>query len=109
VRIRAQLYSPSKRSSAPLLIYVKRGSDSVATSDVDELLPLMGHYAILVLNPRFTEQSMTPAEYADMERSSVWIGRSIAAAQVWDTLRAVEWAAGEGKMAGTSMALYGKG
>src|SRR6516165_9727473 len=69
----------------------------------------MARYAILVLNPRFTEQSMTPAEYADMERSSVWVGRTLAAAQVWDTLRAVEWAAGEGKLGASSMALYGKG
>src|SRR5262249_27073862 len=109
VRIRAQLYTPPRRPGAPLLIHVKRAVDSVATSDVDELLPLMGRYTTLVLNPRSTEQSMTPAEYADMERSSVWVGRTLAAAQVWDTLRAVEWAAGEGKVAASSIALYGKG
>src|SRR5262249_35326640 len=69
----------------------------------------MGRYAILVLSPRFTEQSMTPAEYADVERSSVWVGRTLAAAQVWDTLRVVEWAASEGNLAGSPVALYGKG
>jgi cephalosporin-C deacetylase-like acetyl esterase len=109
VRIRAQLYLPQNHSGAPLLIYVKRSSDSVATSDVDELLALMGRYAILVLNPRFTEQSMTPAEYADMERSSVWVGRSIAAAQVWDILRALDWATREEKLSASSIAIYGKG
>src|SRR5262245_55009383 len=109
VRIRAELFTPKKASGAPLLVYVKRASDSVATSDVDELLPLMDHFAILVLHPRFTEQSMTPAEYADMERSSVWVGRTIAAMQSWDVLRAIEWAVNEEKLADSRIALYGKG
>jgi hypothetical protein len=109
VRVRAQLYTPKNRPGAPLLIYVKRASDSVATSDVDELLPLMGQCAILVLNPRLTEQVLSPAEYADMERSSVWVGRTIASMQVWDVLRAIDWAASEEKPAASSIAVYGKG
>jgi hypothetical protein len=109
VRVRAQLYTPKSRAGAPLLIYVKRASDSVAASDVDELLPLMGRHAILVLNPRFTEQPLTPAEYADLERSSVWVGRTIASMQVWDVLRAIDWAACEERLVASSIAVYGKG
>jgi hypothetical protein len=76
---------------------------------VDEVLPLLGRYTVLMLNPRFTEQSMSPAEYTDVERTAVWAGRTIAAMQVWDILRAVEWAAKDEKIAGSSISLYGKG
>ena len=110
VRIRAQLYAPKNRSAdAPLLIWVKRTVDSFYGSDVDEVLPLLGRYTVFMLNPRFTEQSMSPADYTDVERTSVWAGRTIAAMQVWDILRAVEWAANEEKISGSSISLYGKG
>jgi hypothetical protein len=42
----------------------------MTTWDVDELLPRLDHLAVVVLHSQFREQSMTPAEYADMERSS---------------------------------------
>jgi hypothetical protein len=48
-----------------------------------------------------------------MERSSVWVGRSIAAAQVWDILRALDWATRDEKLSASlsasSIAIYGKG
>ena len=108
VRIRAQVLTP-KNSGAPLLIYVRRAADSFYGSDVDELLPLMGRYTVLTLNPRLTEQSMSPADYADVERSAVWVGRTIAAMQVWDILRAVQWAISEEKIPAASISIYGKG
>jgi hypothetical protein len=52
---------------------------------------------------------MAPAEYTDMERSSVWIGRTIASMQVWDILRAIEWAASEQKLSAEATTLFGKG
>ena len=76
---------------------------------MDELLPLLGHWNVLILNPRFTEQPMTAAEYADVERTAVWAGRTIAAMQVWDTLRAIEWAVHEQKISAPSISIYGKG
>ena len=108
VRINARVFSPKNRSDAPLLIYVKRGPLSGNSSEVDELLPLMGRYRILVLNPRFTEQSMTPREYTDHQRNSVLVGRTIASMQVWDILRALDWA-NEEKIARSSILLYGRG
>jgi hypothetical protein len=109
VRIRAQLHPPKGRADAPLLVYVRRLLDTGAISFVDEFLPLMSQYAILVLNPRFSGQTMTPAEYADMERSSTFVGRTIASMQVWDVLRAVDWAVREQKVSTSRLALYGKG
>ena len=110
VRIRAQLLTPKLPSpDAPLLIYVKRAGDSIYFMDTDELLPLLGRYTVLILSPRFTEQSMNASEYTDVERTAVWVGRTIAAMQVWDILRAVSWAADEEKIAGSSVSLYGKG
>ena len=45
VRIRAQLLTPKQGASrAPLLVYVKRATDSFYSSDMDELLPLLREY-----------------------------------------------------------------
>ena len=110
VRVRAQLFSPkTNRAGAPLLIYVKQPGASFAFSDVDELLPVFGHDTVLILNPRLTELSLTAAEYADVERTAAWVGRTIAAMQVWDTLRAVEWAIREQGVSAPSISIYGKG
>ena len=110
VRIRAQLLTPKHPSpDAPLLIYVKRSGDSIYFMDTDELLPLLGRYTVLILSPRFTEQSMSASEYTDVERTAVWVGRTIAAMQVWDILRTVSWAADEEKIAASAISLYGKG
>jgi len=110
VRIRAQLFTPTNRvSETPLLIYVRRAVDSFYSSDVDELLPLMGRYTVLMFNPRLTEQSMSTAEYTDVERTAVWTGRTIGAMQVWDILRAIQWVTDEEKLSASSISLYGKG
>ncbi|MBM3841107.1 MAG: hypothetical protein FJ398_24760 [Verrucomicrobia bacterium] len=108
-RVRAQLFTPKGRpTGAPLLIYVKRPSDSIAFMDVDEWLPLLGRYAVLILNPRFTEQTMSAAEFTNIERTAVWMGRTIAAMRIWDVRRAVQWAVEEEKLAPASISLYGK-
>ena len=62
-----------------------------------------------MLNPRLTEQAMGPADYADVERTAAWVGRTMAAMQVWDILRAVEWAASDGQTSASSISIYGKG
>lgn len=109
VRIRAQLLRPKDRANAPLLVYAKRAGDSIYFMDFDELLPLMSRYSILILNPRLTEHPVSAFEYAEIERTASWVGRTIAAMQVWDLLRAIEWALGEEKIDAPKVALYGKG
>ena len=109
MRIRAQLLTPKDRSpDGPLLIYVKRLGDSIYFMDTDELLPLLGRYTVLILSPRFTEQSLSAPEYTDVERTAVWVGRTIAAMQVWDILRAIQWIVTEEKPSSPSIAVYGK-
>ena len=110
VRLRAQLLTPKNaNNAAPLLIYVKRPGDSVYPMDMDELLPVLGRYTVLVLYTRFTEESMTPAEFVDVERTAAWVGRSIAAMRVWDVLRGLQWAVEEEKLSAPSISIYGKG
>src|SRR5438093_3315351 len=109
VRIRAQLLRPKGQPQAPLLIYAKRAGDSIYFLDLDELLPVLGRYAVLILNPRLTEQPVSAFQYAEIERSASWVGRTVAAMQTWDILRAVEWALGEERLATREVSLYGKG
>ncbi len=109
VRVRAQLLSPkNKFETAPLLIYSKRSGDSIYSSDFDELLPLLGRFNVLILYPRFTELSITAAEYTDIERTSAWIGRTIAGMQIWDIMRTIEWALREERLSPVSISLFGK-
>jgi len=109
VRIRAQLFVPGTNSpDAPLVIRVKGPGENVYGSDFDEVSPLLGRCHLLVLQPRFTETSLSAAEFTDIERTAAWVGRTIAAMQVWDILRAVEWALGEERLAPSRIVLHGK-
>jgi hypothetical protein len=104
------LLRPKGRATGgPLLVYVKRPGDSIYAMDLDELLPVLGRQTVLILDPRFTEASLAAEQYTDIERTSAWTGRTVAAMQVWDILRAVEWAEAEEKLAPGSVAIYGKG
>ena len=76
--------------------------------DMDELLPVLGRQVVLILNPRFTESSMTASEYADVERTAVWVGRTIAGMQIWDILRTVRWATEDQGLTPSRVAVYGK-
>src|SRR3989442_5382206 len=110
VRIRAQLFLPRQQlATAPSLIYVRRATDSFYSTDIDEILPLLGRYIVVVLNPRLTEQALIPAEYTDVERTATWTGRTIAAMQIWDILRAIQWLKEEEKLSPSSVSLYAKG
>ncbi|MGH9845592.1 MAG: acetylxylan esterase [Blastocatellia bacterium] len=109
VRIRAQLLRPKGQAKAPLLVYAKRAGDSIYFMDLDELLPVLGRYAVLILNPRLTEHPVSAFEYAEIERSASWVGRTVAAMQVWDILRAIEWAVSEEKVSAPAISLYSKG
>lgn len=110
VPIRARLLKPrTAGKETPLLLYVKRAADSIYPLDLDELLPLLGRCTVLILYPRLTETAVPPREYAEIERSASWVGRTVASMQVWDVLRAVEWAWEEERVPSSSLAVYGKG
>ena len=108
--IRAQLLVPRGAArEGPLLIYAKRAGDSIFFPDLDELTPVLGRYTVLILSPRMSEHPVSPREHAEIERTSAWIGRTVAAMQVWDILRAVQWIYQEVGLEPTSITVYGKG
>ncbi len=109
VRIRGRLLTPKDRSAkTPLVIYVKRPGDTFYFMDMDEVLPLLGRSSLLILNPRFTEQTMSPVEYAGIQMTAAWTGRTSGPQQVWDILRAVDWAVTEGGFGDSSISVYGQ-
>lgn len=109
VRIYAQWFSARTNfPDAPLVIRVKGPGENVYGSDFDEVLPLLGRCHLLVLQPRFTETSLSAADYTDIERTAAWLGRTVAAMQVWDILRTVEWALAEEQGRPTRVVLHGK-
>ncbi len=108
VPIRVQLlFAKHRTPDTPLLVYAKQPGDSIYAFDYDELLPLLGRYNVAIVNARMTEHSVSAAEYADIERTASWVGRTIASVQVWDVLRAVDWL--EEEFAPSSLSVYGKG
>ncbi|MCA9215481.1 MAG: hypothetical protein KDB27_20590, partial [Planctomycetales bacterium] len=110
VPIRVQLLRARDRSEdTPLVIYAKRPGDSIYFLDLDELLPVLGRCDVAIVNPRLTENSITAAEYADIERSCAWIGRTIASMQVWDIMRTVDWLEKDEKRSLEKLSFYGKG
>ena len=110
VPIRVQLLRSKNRSSeTPLLVYAKQRGDSIYFLDLDELLPILGRYDVAIVNPRLTEHSVSEAEYADIERSAAWIGRTVASMQIWDVLRTIQWICREEELTPASLSVYGKG
>ena len=110
VPIRVQLVLAKNRApETPLVVYAKRSGDSIYFLDVDELLPLFGRCDVAIVNPRMTEYSVSAKEYADIERSAAWVGRTIASMQVWDVLRTVEWLKREERFSAAPLSIYGKG
>ena len=77
--------------------------------DLDEFLPVLGRRSVFILNPRFTEGSLPADQYRDIQMTAAWCGRTVAAMQVWDVLRAVEWGLHEEKLEPAEISLYGKG
>jgi hypothetical protein len=70
VRIRVQVLSAGNRATnAPLLIQLKRPMESFNSSDADEILPLLGKYTVVIVNPRLSELAMSPQDFADVERT----------------------------------------
>lgn len=109
VRVYAQMFlAKPEAADAPLVIRVKGSGENVYHSDFDELLPLLGRCHLMVLQPRFTEMPMSAAEYTDIERTAAWLGRTMAAEQIWDILRAVEWAHTEGGFTPSRVVIHGK-
>jgi dienelactone hydrolase len=110
VTLRVQILRARKRRpDIRALLYVKRPGDSIWSVDYDELLPLLGRMDVAILNPRFSEQPISPRDYADLEISSAWSGRTIASQQVWDILRCVAWMEREAKLPVQELSLYAKG
>ncbi len=109
VRVYAQLFlAKTNLADAPLVIRVKGPGENVYGSDFDEVMPLLGRCHLLVLQPRFTETSLSAAESTDIERTAAWLGRTIAAMQVWDILRTVEWALADEGLKPSRVILHGK-
>ena len=109
VRVHAQLFSAKTNfPNAPLVIRVKGPGENVYGSDFDEVSPLLGRCHLLVLQPRFTETTISATDYTDLERTAAWLGRTIAAMQVWDILRTVEWALAEEGLKPSRVVLHGK-
>lgn len=109
-RVRAQLFTPTNSTATtPVLIYAKRPGDSIYFMDLDELLPILGRWTVLILHPRFTEVPISAAEYRNIAMTAAWTGRTIPSMQIWDMLRAIEWLHKEETVKPATLSIYAKG
>jgi cephalosporin-C deacetylase-like acetyl esterase len=110
VPVRCLFLQPRDATRAtPLVLVVRRGMDNVAFPDLDHLLPVLSRNRVLILNPRFSEAVLSPADVTDLERTAALTGRTIAAMQVWDALRAVKWALEDQKLSPAAITVCGRG
>ncbi|MDS4068160.1 MAG: acetylxylan esterase [Candidatus Competibacter sp.] len=98
-----------QRAPAPLVVWIKRAEDQVTFPDIDEFLPLLRTHAVAVLTPRFADRPLSGRDHARIERTAALLGRSIAALWVWDVLRTVAWVRDDRRIAGSEIAVYGRG
>ena len=111
VWVKIELIAPRSRShGTPLLVWIRRPEDHVSFPDVDEILPLLSSHAIGVVTPRFSDNPLSGAAFARVERTAALLGRTVAAMQVWDVLQSVAWIMAKYKEATpTSITLFGRG
>jgi hypothetical protein len=110
VPVRALLFQPHIPATAGrLLIVVRRSRDNVYFPDTDELLPLLSSMHVIVLTPRFADRILPAGEFTQLERTAAMIGRTVAALQVWDVRRAINWATAEVGLHPIDVSVYGRG
>lgn len=110
VPVTVRLLTPKgKHAPSPLVIWIKRSEDQVTFPDIGEFHPLLRTHAFAIMSPRFADRPLSGRDYACIERMSAVLGRSIAALRVWDVLRTVAWARDERCIAGSEIAVYGRG
>lgn len=107
ILVRAFRYDPTGPASAPPLVVVRRLGDRPGVLD-DEWLPLLGTRTVVAVHPRFSEGLPSAAAAMELERLAALSGRTLAALQIWDVLRTVEWL-GTGAAAPVSIVLHGGG
>lgn len=110
VPLRACLLKPRRQSGpVPLIVWIRGPAEHVLFPDLDEYFPVLRTYALAIVTPRFAERPLSGYEQARIERTAALTGRSMAALQVWDALRAVSWATREHGIDPSGVAVYGRG
>lgn len=108
VPIKVRLLTPRDRMGPlPLLVAITGPADQVVFPDIDEFLPLLRSHAVAILIPRFADRVLAAPDYARIERTAALVGRSIAAQQVWDLLRTIDWVQRDRDIATANISLYG--
>ena len=110
VRVRVGLFTPKEQTGpVPLLVWVKGAGELFGFLGIDEFHGLLRTHALAALTPRLVEQPMSDRERADVERTAMLTGRSLAALQVWDVLRTVTWALRDRRIEASSTTVVGTG
>ena len=109
VPVRAIFLQPHRSTPAtPLVVLIKRAINNVTFPNLDHLLPILSRNNVLILNPRFSEAVLSPAETTNLERTAALTGRTVAAMQVWDALRAVRWVVEDRKLSPATISVCGR-
>lgn len=102
-------YEPLAAPADPsLLVVLRRPGDTPGVLD-DEWLPLLERRRIVVMHPRVGESALASVDHARLERTAALSGRTLAALQVWDAMRTLDWALGGTPVPPDAVAIYGRG
>jgi len=109
IRVTGQLFVPRGPARAwPALIDVRGADDIVYPVDYDFILPALGKYVVLVLNPRAVDYPVDNFRMATMKRTAAMVGATIESMQVWDILRSVDFLVDAEKLRLESISVYGR-
>jgi poly(3-hydroxybutyrate) depolymerase len=110
VSVSAEVLEPKcEQKVHRVLVWVRRPEDHVQFPDLDELLPLISKWAVVMLTPRFAGGPLSPSERSRIERTAALAGRTCAAMQIWDLLRTVEWVKERYRGSRCEISLFGRG
>lgn len=108
LRLAGHLYVPRGQATANTLIWLEGDDDLIDPVNHDRILPALGRYRTLVLQPRAVGYGLDHKRLTTIKRSVAILGATLESMQVWDVLRAVDHLVATQPSPAPSITLYAR-
>lgn len=90
LHLTGHLYVPRGAKVAETLLWLEGDDDLIDPINHDRILPALGRYRVLVLQPRGVGYGLERQRLTTIKRSAAILGATLESMQVWDVLRAID-------------------